>query len=433
MSCRKTDGPQGNSGTNKQLFGNNEMERRLRIFMMAYPETGCNTRHSKTMSAFTCGCSLLCFLFSCLGCRKPYNPPAVNMPNGYLVVEGVINPGADSTSITLSRTVNISSNVTVDPVTGAIVSVLRDDNVAYPLTEAGNGTYTSPGLNLDNSHQYRLSIKTSDGKQYQSDAEPVLITPPIDSVGYNIMAGPNTGVQVYANTHDPTGKIEYYRWDYTENWEFSAEFPSQFIVIGGVIFHRTQSQLVSPCYTSEISSDIVLGSSAKLSQPVIYQSPIIFIQSTSEKLEDRYRIQVRQYALSSNAYTFWLNLRKNTEQLGSIFDAQPSQAPGNMHCITNPTEPVVGYVSVCTVTAKTTFIYNYNLPTWIATYPYTCNVDSGEVGSANYQNALSNPSVLDIIGGYGPNPLSPAGYLITSRECADCTIRGTITPPPFWK
>ena len=66
-----------------------------------------------------------------MSCRKPYNPPAINQPNGYLVVEGVINPGADSTSIMLSRTVNISSNLTVNPVTGANVSVLRDDNVAY--------------------------------------------------------------------------------------------------------------------------------------------------------------------------------------------------------------------------------------------------------------------------------------------------------------
>jgi len=377
---------------------------------------------------------LIMFVFcTFLGCRKPYNPPAINAPNGFLVVEGAINPGSDSTSITLSRTVNISSNVTINPVTGAIVNVLRDDNVAYPLTEAGNGTYTSPGLNLDNSYQYKLSIKTSDGKQYQSDPEPVLITPPIDSVGYNIVAGPNTGVQVYANTHDPTGKIQYYRWDYTENWEFSAEFPSQYIAIGGVIFRRTQAQLVSPCYTSEISSDIVLGSSAKLSQALIYQSPITFIASTSEKLENRYRIQVRQYALSSDAYNFWVNLKKNTEQLGSIFDAEPSQAPGNIHCITNPTEPVVGYISVCTVTTKTIFVYNYNLPTWVATYPYTCNLDTAGVGSANYQNALNFPSVIYIASSYGPDPLNPAGYLTTSRECADCTIRGSITPPPYWK
>jgi hypothetical protein len=367
------------------------------------------------------------------GCRKPYNPPAINAPNGFLVVEGVINPGSDSTSITLSRTVNISSNVTVKPVTGAIVSVVRDDNQAYPLAEAGNGTYTSPGLNLDNSHQYKLSIKTSDGKQYQSDPEPVLITPPIDSVGYNIVGGPNAGVQVYTNTHDPTGKIQYYRWDYTENWEFSAEFPSQDIAIGGFIFHRSQAQLVSPCYTSEMSSDIVLGSSAKLSQALIYQTPITFIASTSEKLEDRYRIQVRQYALTGDAYTFWVNLKKNTEQLGSIFDAEPSQVPGNIHCTTNPTEPVVGYISVCTTTTKSTFIYNYNLPSWVAAYPYACNIDSASVGSPNYQNAIQNPSVVLIISGYGPNPLSPSGYLTTSRECADCTIRGSITPPPFWK
>jgi hypothetical protein len=157
------------------------------------------------------------------------------------------------------------------------------------------------------------------------------------------------------------------------------------------------------------------------------------IASTSEKLEDRYRIQVRQYALTGDAYTFWVNLKKNTEQLGSIFDAEPSQVPGNIHCTTNPTEPVVGYISVCTTTTKTTFIYNYNLPAWVATYPYTCNIDSAKGGTPDYENAVDNPSVIDIISSYGPNPLSPEGYLTTSRECADCTIRGSITPPPYWK
>jgi hypothetical protein len=382
----------------------------------------------------TTGKYFILFAFcTCLGCRKPYDPPAINAPNGYLVVEGIINPGSDSTSITLSRTVNISSNITINPVTGAIVSVLRDDNVAYPLTEAGNGTYISAGLNLDNSHQYKLSIKTSDGKQYQSDAEPVLITPPIDSIGYNIVAGPDTGVQVYANTHDPTGATKYYRWDYTENWQFVSKYASPDIATGGTIVPRTGGQLISLCYSSDVSSDIVLGSSAKLSQAVISHSPIAFIQSTSEKLEDRYRIQVNQYALGSNAYSFWLNLRKNTEQLGSIFDAQPSQVPGNIHCLTNPTEPVVGYISVCTVTTKTLFIYTSNLPSWVPAYPYTCNLDTAKVGTQTYQDVLNYPSIYYIVGAVGSNNFNPTGYLYTDRQCADCTIRGTVTPPPFWR
>jgi hypothetical protein len=375
-------------------------------------------------------CVILVFC-TCLGCRKPYDPPAITASSGYLVVEGSINPGADSTSITLSHTVNISSKVTVNPVTGASVSVLRDDNVAYPLTEAGNGTYTSPGLNLDNLHKYKLSIKTSDGKQYLSDPEPVLATPPIDSIGYNIVMQHDTGIQIYANTHDPSGTIKYYRWDYSENWEFHARYGSTLISDGYALVGRGPDQDIYKCYTSDVSSNIVLGSSARLSQPVIYQSPIVFLPSTSEKLEDRYRIVVRQYALSGSAYDFWLNLKKNTEQLGSIFDAQPSQAPGNVHCVTNPLEPVVGYVSVCTISVSTIFIYNNNLPAWAPAYPYPCSLDTAKTGTQEVMDLINYPTVNFVINAYAG--MYGSGYLYTDRQCADCTIRGTVTPPPFWR
>ena len=367
-----------------------------------------------------------------MSCRKPYNPPAINAPGSYLVVEGVINAGSDSTTIMLSKTVSLSSTPTVAPVTGAIVTVLRDDNISYPLAETGNGNYASPGLNLDNTHQYRLNIKTTDGQQYQSDPEPVLITPPIDSVGFNIVSQPSTGIQIYANTHDPSGAVKYYRWSYTENWEFNAYYPSSYISNGTAIVPRTLGQQVSPCYSSDVSSNIVLGSSAKLSQAVINHSPITFLSSTSEKIEDRYRILVNQYALSGDAYSFWESLRTNTEQLGSIFDAQPSTSPGNIHCVNNPAEPVLGYISVCTVTTRTLFLYNYNLPAWVPTYPYQCEQDTAYFGTGNYI-ALVEGTTSELATSQLTKQGVVVGYLFSSPPCADCTIRGTINPPPFWQ
>jgi hypothetical protein len=296
-----------------------------------------------------------------MGCKKPYNPPAITGNGSYLVVEGVINSGTDSTFIKLSRTVNISSNVTTNPVLNAAVAVESDQNISFPLTETTNGNYISAGLTLDNTRTYRLSIKTSNNEQYYSDFVPVNITPPIDSVGFDIVTVPITGIQVYANTHDASNTAKYYRWDYDEAWEFYAKYYSGYISNGTAIVPRTEDQAITFCYTNDVSSDIVLGSSAKLKQDVIYQTPIVFIASTSEKIEDEYSILLRQYSLTADAYNFWVNLKKNTEQLGSIFDAQPSQVPGNIHCITNLSEPVIGYVSVCTVATKRVFISNRQL------------------------------------------------------------------------
>jgi len=382
---------------------------------------------------------LLCLLC----CKKPYSPAAITGNGSYLVVEGAINSGTDSTTITLSRTVNVSSNIVINPVLHALVTVVSDQNVVYPLTETTNGNYVSAGLNLDNSHNYRLSIKTPDNKQYQSDFVPVNITPPIDSIGFNIVNDPVTGIQIYANTHDGTNSVKYYRWDYSEAWEFHAKYNSEYISNDSAIVQRTQAQNITTCYTNDVASDIVLGSSAKLQQNVIYQSPIVFIPSTSEKIEDEYSILLREYALTADAYNFWVSLKKNTEQLGSIFDAQPSQLIGNIHCITNPSEPVIGYISACTVSSKRVFISNRQLPLWVATYPYACYQQSELFCAGMYCRndvalfLIPLPNSLIPTTPICPCPITrppspPAGYLASSTECVDCTIRGSITPPPFW-
>ncbi len=373
-----------------------------------------------------------------MGCRKPYNPPAITGNGSYLVVEGVINSGADSTTIKLSRTVNVSSATAVNPVLNASISVVSDQGATFPLTETTNGNYVTGGLNLDNSHAYSLSITTSDNKKYQSDMVPVVITPPIDSIGYNIVNAPLTGIQIYANTHDPSNHVKYYRWDYDENWAFHSKYPSNYVSNGTAIVLRTQAQNVTICYTNDVSSDIVLGSSAKLKQNLIYQSPIVSIASTSEKIESDYSILLRQYALTADAYNFWVSLKKNTEQLGSIFDAQPSQLQGNIHCITTPSEPVIGYVSICTVSSKRGFISNAGLPNWVADYPYTCSVDSELYCAPPYcinyvaRYLIPPPFILIPTTAIG-NPRTPDGFMASTRECVDCTIRGTTTPPPFWK
>ncbi len=377
---------------------------------------------------------LFFLLIAAIGCRKPYNPPVIASNTGYLVVEGAINPGSDSTIITLSRTVNLSGAVTANPVSGAAVSVVSDQNSTYPLIETGSGAYTSPGLNLDNAHRYRLAIKTSDGKQYQSDLQPVLITPPIDSIGFNIISSAaKTGIQIYVNTHDATNQIKYFRWGFNEEWLFYTRYTSNYLSNGRAIVPRQPNQFVTYCYTGDQSSDINLASSAKLSQDIIYQNPLVFIPSTSEKIEDKYSILVSQYAITPEAFDFYTNLKKNTEQLGSIFDAEPSSLPGNIHCISNPAEPVIGYVSVSTVSQKRVYILKDQLPQWVPTYPYACQQDTAgprPPHSTTVQDLIGDPQLYPTTGIGMPVPYA---YLFTSRECADCTIRGTVTPPPYWR
>jgi hypothetical protein len=367
---------------------------------------------------------ILVLIITLIECRKPYDPPAITAVSNYLVVEGVINPGADSTIIRLSRTVNISSKITANPEQGAVLAVESEKNASYPLTENTAGRYVSPGLNLDVNSKYRLRIKTTDNKQYLSDFEPAYITPRIDSIGYNITSVPDTGLQIYVNTHNTNNSTRYYRWSFGETWRFHTKYISSYISNGFSIVLRQPDQGIFYCFASDSSTDVVLGSSARLKDNIIYQSPIVHIPNTSEKIEMEYSILLQQYTLTPGAYAFWTNLKKNTEQLGSIFDAQPSQLKGNIHNVDNPAEPVLGYVSISSVQSKRVFINNNALPgAWQPIYPYDCEVDSPGTQGPSFLIPQPNNFV----------PLSVGGGTYSTRACADCTIRGTTKPPPFWK
>jgi hypothetical protein len=135
-------------------------------------------------------------------------------------------------------------------------------------------------------------------------------------------------------------------------------------------------------------------------------------------------------------------LKKNTEQLGSIFDAQPSEISGNIHNVANAAEPVIGYMSACIVQSKRIFITSDQLPdVWRTLYPYACGTDSNYYFNPKTHepevqiNLIPLPPTQLITQAFFlPGPVNmPSGYLGSTSECVDCTIRGTTIKPGFWK
>lgn len=381
---------------------------------------------------------LACIVMACLACKKPFTPPETSTNTRYLVVEGPIS-GNDSTFIRLSRSKKIDTSRTVFPESNAQVTVESDGNAVYPLTEIMPGTYAAPPLGLDALHKYRLRIRTSDSKEYLSDFIVLKNAPPIDSVGFKPLA---TGVLLYVNAHDDANATKYYRWEYEEDWQFHSMFNST-IYSNGVdsLKPRKVTDQIYNCFGHDHSSLITIASTVKLKQDIIFQSPLGFIPATSEKLEKRYTILVKQYALPSDAYTFWETLQKNTEKLGSIFDVLPSEVQSNIHCINNPGELVIGYMTAGNISYKRIFIDASQLPKYGAVYPYECQVDTAFIppkpGGYDVSILVPRTSPYTPINALylpPPNPFGlPTAYNFAVIPCVDCTIRGKRNPPPYWK
>jgi len=359
------------------------------------------------------------------GCKEAYVPAIPDHNNNILVVEGTINTGADSTIIKLSRMVGLSGKKTINPEIGAVVSVESESNERYVLLERQKGTYAAPPLNLNAGKKYRLSIKTLKGASYLSEFVQSKSAPPIDSLTWDLK---DNGVHFYVNTHDEQNNTTYYRWEYTETWVFFANNFSMFKFNGETVVPRDmEKDNVFQCWGTEQSNSIFLGSSAKLSKDVISQQPIAFVPSFSEKFSEKYSVEIRQYALTKEAYEFWENLKKSTESLGSIFDAQPSELTGNIYNVTDVSEPVVGYISAGTVQKKRIFVARQQLPAWLPKQFYNCpspdTVFYKDV--KNYFTGHPGEMPLEELDGFG--------YAKASKKCGDCTLRGVNKKPIFWQ
>jgi hypothetical protein len=383
---------------------------------------------------------LIFFLLSVISCRKPYNPPATNVNVNYLVVEGVINSGPDSTIIQLSRTTALNSGPKTVTETNAIVTVLSDAGDKYILTEGLPGTYTYNGLNLPTTKKYCLHITTSNGEQYQSAFMANEQTPAIDSVGYAVQG---SGLQFNVSTHDNTNNTRYYRWDYDETWSY-------FSLNKSLIYYKNQQilprllndSLIYECYEHGTpSNSIFVATSSHLAQDVISHAPLGYVAASTGKITRIYSLLVKQYAITGDAFTYWTLLKKNSEQLGSIFDAQPSSLTGNIQCITNPAEPVIGFISVSTITTKRIFVNGVYLP-----FPVPYNLPPPPQAECPVDSILFAPAFtynvrLSDIFAAGENvPIGAVemygvviGYTYARTDCVDCRVLGgTNIKPSYW-
>jgi hypothetical protein len=302
----------------------------------------------------------LLLLTMSISCKKAYVAQLTSTATGYLAVDGPIISG-DSTFIKVSRTTSLSDTTQSKAELKAVVSVEDDQNKLYMLSEQGKGVYTLGVTNFSTIRKYRLDIKTSNGKIYQSDFVQMKVTPPIDSL-YFKQTGPQT-INFYVNTHDATNNTRYYRWDYKETWSYVSCYSPTFQYKNGVIFPIVPGSTadISTCYQNAMSNEIFIGSSANITQDIITAQQLGSLVGGTVKIAHVYVMQLRQYALTEAGFKYYQNLKTNTENLGSIFDAQPSTTTGNIHCITSPTDLVLGFISASTVTAKQYNLHNTDL------------------------------------------------------------------------
>jgi hypothetical protein len=371
-----------------------------------------------------------------VSCVDNYDIPKVSSNGGYLVVEGFIN-SKGPTTITLSRSVPLSSTTGVTPVElHAQVNVEREDNILYPLIEQGKGIYRANNLPIDSTKRYRVLIKTTNNKEYVSEYVEVKHTPPIGEITFEAQ-GEKGGVQFYVSTSDPDNAARYYHWEYLETWQYRSYFMTSWEQINGEAVYNPDRENILDCWLTNTSKNIIITSTTHLSQDIVQNFPLAFVPSSTSKFKVGYRISVTQSALTKEAYEYLAELRRNAEQQGSLFDPQPSDLLGNLRCLTHPEEPVLGYVSAHNQEEKSIFIYRGEAPPYGGSpldglCPGPEDLTPGElaqlISSGEYIPA-DDPSATQY-----PDAVPPSVFFIYQpKNCVDCRERGgTNVKPSGW-
>lgn len=367
-----------------------------------------------------------------MGCREPFEPEIKNQEAGILVVEGYLDSEGLKSELRLSITTNVSDTVGFTPVKRAIISLISESGSIFPLVEDKEGVYYFEE-NIDENQEYRLEILLANGEKYLSSFLKPIITPPIQDAGY---VRDEQGIEVFVNTQGDENADDFL-WTFEETWIFLPRFKVTYIYkpeIGNVVPMKEEER-IDLCYKSETNSDILLETSSRFEEQVVFRKTITEIPEGDERLMERYSILISQKAIPQESLEFWETLKKNTDDIGSIFSPLPSVIGGNFKLEGNPDKPVIGYVSLGIVRQERVYIDRMDVLPWEYNDPEfdDCFIspDTVFLNPAQLQAAFASGAVLPARS--VPGPMGPIGYYSTPRRCGDCTLYADRKRPEFWE
>lgn len=369
---------------------------------------------------------ILAFLWG--SCRDPFEPEVTDQDISILVVEGFIETNGEESILYLSKTNPIRSDTSALPVTDATIILKSETGEQWAFSESDLGTYTYTGF-FDTDKTYQLNINLSNGKQYVSDPMKPIISPEINELNF---LRDEAGVEIFISTKG-NDEAQYFLWDYEEHWIFRPGVISFLKFEDGAVSKREPDERIDLCWNTNLFPKIILQNSARFEDNTIIQRELVRIPNQSEKLTQRYSIKVRQRAIDQATYDFWEILRKNSDDIGGIFSPLPSLIGGNIKAVTLGEDNAIGYVSMGQSASQRIYIDYADVAPWkvfIPEYEF-CFVFGDTIPPNRASTAFNNIDRVparEIFDG-----MFFLGYQASTKQCTDCTLRGTNVAPDFWE
>jgi hypothetical protein len=338
------------------------------------------------------------------------------------IVDGSITDEPIDQYITLRITDPNFSKISALVVRNAIVEVQVNDKELIKLTDRNNeGIYYFPiGFRPTYNTNYKLKIKTEDGKQYESTNESMVQGPKIDKIyaeykNDEIKIGNNQKIPahvIYLDTKDPAGVKNNYFWTWTlwerqgwcktcENSIYIFNAQKKAWECGGPLIDETYDYgCNSDCWEILYSRDLnvlndIYADGKDIKARVITKIPLYTHQGAL--------IEVSQRSVSKTAYNYLKLLINQGQNTGTLADTPPAALVGNIRNVNDPIEAVGGIFMVSSTQKQLFWLDRKDIP----------------VG-------LGRPFYL--LGGRVPNPEPPDGLRPPLAACVNSKFRTNVKP-----
>lgn len=380
------------------------------------------------------------------GCTEQFALQS-NQFESALVVEATITNEVKTQEIKLSRTYRLEEDGP-NPETGAQVYISNSDGTDFNFHEDG-GVYRSDlEFQAEPGKTYQLHIATNDGKTYSSRVEMLTAVNEMQDVVATVeTVNGQRGVQINVKSFDPANASKYYRYDYMETYKIIAPRWSFFKALripagpedpndGIAVVPRDANVESKTCFNTVFSNDIIQTSTNTLSEDRV-DFTVRFISDQNPIISHRYSILVRQYIQNLASFMFYKTMKELSGQGSILSQNQPGFFYGNMRNDQNPTEKVIGFFEVSSVSSKRIY-FNYadlfpgeQLPPYFA----DCSLDAYKFCFSTVDPECRGGALLSGISGQTLLYYSSSGllYQMVVPPCGDCNYLGSNIVPAFWQ
>jgi hypothetical protein len=297
-----------------------------------------------------------------------------------LVVDGMITDKVGPYMLTLKRSSPTSVKIADAPgVSGAIITLHDDEGNSVQYIEAAPGIYFTPPNTMQGTvgRSYHITIKLQ-GKEYASRPSTMMPGGTITSlygkfeenvINFDDLTEPQDAIRIYFSSKGEPGFDNLYRWRWSGIYEVLT-FPDLHMRAGprgskipdpfpcsGLVFNGVMTRLFPceccTCFMPEYNQ-IAHVSDNKFFQSGEFNDVLLAtLPYEAKRFYFKYRIKLEQLSLDEESYEYWRLARAQQDGRTDIFQPNSIKMAGNIECITDPDERVLGIFSASAIAEET--------------------------------------------------------------------------------